>query len=168
MCASQSCWNGEQKDLVPLLVPLLPWWSAHETGVFTKTGVRNGSLRMDQSWFQWVKKALAPAEVWKPDRSFWNFDYFAAAELFNTATDALGLSGFSMCQTRHSGASIRSGSGFSNTHSARNPKTRSVAPLSPSSAPRQIGNTRATCRGVADKSDSCSSGSETHEWKVFA
>ena len=36
----------------------------------------------------------------------WNFDYFVAAKLFKTATGALGLSGLTMYQARHSSASI--------------------------------------------------------------
>ena len=40
-----------KKDLVPRLVPLLPCWSvviaASTTGVFAKTGVRDGSVLMD-------------------------------------------------------------------------------------------------------------------------
>ena len=52
----------KEKDLVPQLVPLLPCWSvviaASETGVFTKAGVRDGLVLMDERWFHWVHKLL--------------------------------------------------------------------------------------------------------------
>ena len=52
-----------KKDLAPPPVPRLPCSSvviaASETGTSTKTGVRDGSLLMDQRWLQWVK--LLPA-----------------------------------------------------------------------------------------------------------
>ena len=56
-----------KKDLVPPLVPIFPCWSvviaASETGVSTKTGVRDGSVLMDQRWLQWVNKLLQPESV---------------------------------------------------------------------------------------------------------
>ena len=46
----------EKKDIVPPLVPLLPCWSiviaTSEAGVSTKTGIRDGSVLMDQRWLQ--------------------------------------------------------------------------------------------------------------------
>ena len=140
----------KKKDLVPSLVPLLPCWSvviaAYETGVFTKTGVLDGSIVMDQRWFQRTNQVLPALKAGNPEEKIWNFDYPAAATLFKTATNALKFSGLTMYQTQ---SQHRSGAGF--WHSARSPKTNSVSPLSPSPAPKQIGHTRATCRGVVDK-----------------
>ena len=52
-----------KKDLFSPLVPLLLCWSvviaASDTGVSTKTGVRDGSVFMDQRWLQWANKLLA-------------------------------------------------------------------------------------------------------------
>ena len=43
---------SRKKDFVPPLVPLVPCWSiviaASEAGVSTKTGIRDGSVSMDQ------------------------------------------------------------------------------------------------------------------------
>ena len=137
-----------KKDLVPSLVPLLPCWSvviaAYETGVFTKTGVLDGSIVMDQRWFQRTNQVLPALKAGNPEEKIWNFDYPAAATLFKTATDALRFSGLTMYQTQ---SQHRSGAGFQ--HSARSPKTNSLSPLSPSPAQKQIGHTRATC--VVDK-----------------
>ena len=48
----------KKKELVPSLVPLHPCQSVvittYEAKVFTKTGVRDGSVLVDQSWAQWV------------------------------------------------------------------------------------------------------------------
>ena len=93
-----------KKDLVPLLVPLLPCWSvviaAYETGVFTKI------VLMDQRWLQWVNKLLSALKAGNLKEKIWFFDNLAAAKLFKTATDALALRGMTMYSTRHSGASF--------------------------------------------------------------
>ena len=105
-----------KKDLVPLLVPLLPYWSVviapPETGVSTETGVRDGSVSVDQRWLQWVNKLVLRLKCANLVERIWCFDFPAAAKLFKTATDALGLSGMTMYQTRHSGASIDRVRGF--------------------------------------------------------
>ena len=54
-----------------------------------------------------------------------------------------------MYQTRHGGASIDRVRVFITPQEVQS--TRSVAPLSPSSAPKQIENTHATCRDIVDK-----------------
>ena len=93
-----------KKDLVPLLVPLLPCWSivtaASETAVLFKTGVRDGSVLMDQRWLQWVKKLLPALKAVNPEEKIWN------------ATDTLGPSGTTMYQTRLRGANIDRVRGF--------------------------------------------------------
>ena len=55
------------KDLVPPLVPLFPCWSvviaASKNGVSTKTGVRDGSVFMDQHQLQQVDKLLTMCQT---------------------------------------------------------------------------------------------------------
>ena len=131
------------KDLVP---PLLPCWSiviaAGENGVSTKTGgVRDRSVLMDQCWLQWLNKLLPALKAVRPEEKIWTFDR-------KTATDILGRSGMTVCQTRQ-WSQHRPGAGFQySATSARNEGGR--LPLSPAPAPRQAGNTRATCRGNVD------------------
>ena len=52
----------------PALAPLLPCWSlvvaASGTRVSTKTGIRDGSVRVDQRWLQWANKLLSGLRVW--------------------------------------------------------------------------------------------------------
>ena len=51
---------------------------------------------MDQRWLQWVNKLLpALIKAGNLEEKIWNFDYPAAAKVFKTATDTLGLSGIS-------------------------------------------------------------------------
>ena len=142
-----------QKDLVPPLVPLLPCWSivitASEIGVSAKTKVLDGSVLMVQRWVQWVNELLPRLRCGNLVGQIWNFNYLVAAKFFKTAIDALGLSGMTTYQTRHSGASIHRVRGF--RISAKRETMRSVAPHSPSPAAKQVGNTRATCRSVIDK-----------------
>ena len=159
-----------EKDLVPPLAPLLSCWSimiaASETGVSTKTGIRDGSVLMDRRGLQWVK-LLPSLKTGNLEEEIWNFDYLAAAKMFKTASDILAPSGMTTCQTRHSGSSIDRVRGLQN--SARSGETRSVdsvqlghkirqkqlsdgrLPLSPAPTPRQAGNTRTTCRGIVDR-----------------
>ena len=96
----------KKKDLVPPLMPLLPCWSvviaALVFGVHTNTGVRDGLVLVDQRWLQWVNTLLHQLNFGNPEEWIWNFDYPAAANMFKTATDSLGLSGMTMYQTRHS------------------------------------------------------------------
>ena len=60
--------------------------AASETAVSTKTGVRDGSVLMDQHWLQWVNKLLSQFKAGDREERIWNFDYPAAATMFNTAT----------------------------------------------------------------------------------
>ena len=71
--------------------------------------------------------------------TIWNSDNHAESMLFKTAIDALGLSDLTMYQSRHGGASID--------------KKQSLGDrlFSPSPVPKQVRNTHATCRGIADK-----------------
>ena len=74
-------------------------------------------LHMDKRCFQWVSKFS------RTQSRNWNFDHLAALEMFRSATSTLGLSGMTVHQTHHSGASsdrVR----FQNC--ARTAKTRSV------------------------------------------
>ena len=61
----------KKKDFVPPLVPLVPCWSiviaASEAGVSTKTGIRDGSVSMDQRWLQWVNKLLPALKAGNPE-----------------------------------------------------------------------------------------------------
>ena len=105
-------------------------------------------------------------ETWK---KIWNFDYPAAAKIFMSATDALGLNGMTMYQTRHSGASIDRVRGFRSLQEVQKrgqwKAFSSVTRYDESSrlatdyhclprTPKQVGNTRATCRGIVDKATS--------------
>ena len=105
-----------KKDLVPPLVPLLPCWSnviaASETGVSTKTGIRDGSVLKDQRWLRWVNKLLTRLQAGNPGKRIWKFDYPAAAQVFITATVTLGIRGTTMYQARHSGTSADQVRGF--------------------------------------------------------
>ena len=71
-----------------------------------KTGSSNGVVVLDQRWLQWVNKPLPALKAGNPAEKLWNFDNPAAANMFKTATDTLGLSGLTMYRTRHSGADI--------------------------------------------------------------
>ena len=99
-----------KNDLVPPLAPLLPCWSiviaASETGVSTRTGIRDESVVMDQLWLQWVNMLLPALKAGNSEEQIWNFDHPAAANIFKAATGTLALNGMTMYQTRHSGASI--------------------------------------------------------------
>ena len=68
--------------------------------------VRDGSVLMDQRWLQWVNKVLPRLKEGNPEERICSFDYPAAAKMLKTATDSLEVSGKTMYQTRHSGASI--------------------------------------------------------------
>ena len=87
-------------NLVSSLVPFLPWWSvviaACETGVFTKTRVRDGSVLVDQSWFQRVNKLFSRLKCGNLAVIIWILDHPAAAKLIKTATDALGVTDLTM------------------------------------------------------------------------
>ena len=115
-------------DLAPPVVPLAPCSSvviaASETGVSTKTLVRDRSVLHGPTLASWVNKLLPQLKAVNPVERIWNFDHPAAAKMFNTATDYLELSGMTMCQTRHSGASIDRVRGFRTLHEVR--KTRSM------------------------------------------
>ena len=64
-----------KKDIVLPLSPMLYCWSiviaASETGVSTSTptGVRDGSVLMDQRWLQWVNKVLLQPQNWESGAS---------------------------------------------------------------------------------------------------
>ena len=105
----------EKKDRVTPLVPLFPFWSvviaASKTGMSTKTEVRDGSVLVDQRWLQWSTCSCPGCSV-EYGRKISNFNDPAAAKLFKTATDALGLNGMTMYQTRHRRANIYRVHGF--------------------------------------------------------
>ena len=86
----------------------------------TKTGVRVGSVLMDQRWFQRVNKLLPWLKCGNLEERIWNFDYLAAANMFYTATDSLPFIGLNMYQKRHSGASIDRVRGFRTLQEIRN------------------------------------------------
>ena len=136
----------KQKDLAPSFVPLLPRCSivvaAYETGVLAKTEVRDGSVFMYQSCFRWVNKLLPKLKCGNMVETKWNFHYLAAATLFQTATDGLGLSGLTMYPAR------RRSAGFSTLQEVA--KRKSMAHTLP--RPLHKLKTRpATCRGIIDK-----------------
>ena len=58
------------------------------------------------------QQALAEFKAANPEEKIWNFDYFAAAKMFKTATDILALSSTTLYHTRHSGASFDRVRGF--------------------------------------------------------
>ena len=99
--------------------------------------------------------------------NIWNFGYREAAKIFKNGTDTLGLSGMTMYQPLHSEASIERVRGFRSAkarlvvqqcHKIRQKQSPGCRlPHSPSPVPKQVGNSRATCRGVTDKNDSKSS-----------
>ena len=149
-----------KKDLVPPLVPLLSCWSvliaAGETGVSATTGVRDGSVLMDQRWLPWVKKLLTRLKADNPEEKLWNFDH--ADRLFGTQRH-------DNVPTRHSGASIDRGCGFRTLQEvrkrgkwraiisvARYYKSSRLAPTTTHSLSRakQAGNTLATLSGIVD------------------
>ena len=98
-----------KKDLVPPLVPLLPYWSIvladSETGVSTETGNR---------WIGPRGPAVASMGQQAPARTpgrtsageNLEFRFPAAATFFKTVSDTLGLTSLALYQTRHRGASI--------------------------------------------------------------
>ena len=95
-----------------------------------------------------VTKILPQLKCERLVETIWNFDDPAAAKLFQTATVALGFSGVTMYLARRRRARIAGVRGVQN--SARRANTRSMVPLSPSTAV-QVENTRATSRCVVDE-----------------
>ena len=73
----------------------------------------------------WISPAL---KAGKPESKMRNFDHPAAAKMFKTATGTVELSSMTMCQTRHSGASIDRVRGFRTLYQVQN--TRSVESVS--------------------------------------
>ena len=66
-------------------------------------------LRQESAMGQssWINAGFNGPTSSCPDSGSGIFDYLAAAKLFKTATDTLGLNGMAMHQTRHIGASIQ-------------------------------------------------------------
>ena len=91
---------GEKGSCPTTRVPLCPCWSvviaASETGVSSKTGVRDGLVPMDQRWVQCVNKLLPMLKYGILIRIM-NFHYTAEAKLFQTA----GLSVLTMHPASH-------------------------------------------------------------------
>ena len=60
-------------------MPLLPWWSVviavSNSGVPSKTGVRNGSVLVDQRWLQWANKLLPALKAGNLEDKIWNFRF---------------------------------------------------------------------------------------------
>ena len=128
-----------KKDIVTPLVPLLPCWSvviaASKPGASTKTRVRDGSVLIYQPMLQWVNKLLWLQAVNREERG-WNFDYRAAAKMLKTASDSLELSGMTMYETLHSGASV--GRVRSVHHFALHDPELVIAPLLSKSIQRMV------------------------------
>ena len=123
--ASVGASDTEKKDLVPPLVPNLPCCSvvigASGTVVSTKTGVRDGSVLMDQRGLQWVNEHLPWLHGRNWEERIWNSEHPAAVNMFQSATDSLELSGMTTHQTRHSGASIDPVGGFRTLQEVQKP-----------------------------------------------
>ena len=132
-----------KKDGVPPLMPLLPCWSvvaaAFENGVSTKTVVRDGLVLMEQRCFQQVNKLFRRLKCGNLEERIWNFDNPAAANVFKTATNSVGLGDVTVYQTRHSGAGIDPVRGFRTLQEVQNRRQRrassSVARYHKSSRP---------------------------------
>ena len=103
------------------------------TGRFSWT---RGGLSMNQ-------QALAPAKMWKSGRSHLNFVYFGL-----TKGDLVHNRRFGTQRSDQVPNTSQWNQQRSSRQSARTPKTKSVTPFSLLSAPKQSGNTGATCRGV--------------------
>ena len=158
-----------KKDLVPPACATSPVLVDHDRSF------RNWSIYQDRN-SRWVsprgqslvsmgQQALARTEVWIFGRLDLYFDYPASAKLFKTAT-ALGISGMTMYQTRHSGASIDRLRGFRTLHKVqKRGQQRAFSRVTryakcsrltahynalPAPTPGQAGNTSATCRGIID------------------
>ena len=148
-------------------MPLPPCWSvvvaASETGVSTKTGICDGSTSTgfngstsscphSKQEIRWRNSGIS---ITSQQQNMQDCNRHFGTQRYDNVPDAQQWSWH------------RSGARFQNF--ARNAKTRSVEsaqqyhqtrqkqssggrlPLSPTPAPRQAGNTRATCRGVVDK-----------------
>ena len=89
------------------------------------------------------QRALVQAKVWRSGRGQLELRSPRRSKLVPDSNRRFGVPSTSQ-RSQH-----RSCAGFQNF--ARSAKTRSLAPLSPSPTPKQVGNTRATCRGVIDK-----------------
>ena len=143
----------KKKALVPPLVQLLPWWSiviaVSDIGVSTKTEVHDGSVLMDHALASMGQQALALAEVWESVGENLEFQSHCRSEIVQDGNRRFGTQRHAHVSNTSQWSQHRSSARFRN--SARRAKTRSVAPLSPSPAPKRVGNTRATCRGVIDK-----------------
>ena len=131
-----------------------------ETGVSTKTEVRDGSVLKNQHQLQWVNKLLPILKAGNPRR---RFGMSITLQQRKCSRLQPTLSG----QTRHSGAIIDRVCGFrtlqelqrlgqwrsfSSVHWIRHKQSSGGRlPLSPARTPKQPGNTRAVCRGIVDK-----------------
>ena len=73
---------------------------------FSKTGVRVGSVVVDQSWSQWVSKLLPWLKVGSLEGIIGNFVYPAAEKGIWPTTGALRLDVLTSFQTRHKGGNI--------------------------------------------------------------
>ena len=159
------------EDLVPPLVPLLPCWSvviaASESGVSTKIRISHGSVFMDQRWLHLVNKLLPAVKAGSSEEKIWFFDYPAAANMFKSASDTLGLVGMTMHQTCHNGASIdrrkRSALSQETTKEVVWRRTTTLSHACSETSWKHLRNVPRYCR------DDCKSrSSQTHGWKVFA
>ena len=77
----------KKMDLVTTPASLFPCWSVViafcETGVSTKTRIRDGSVLMDQRWFQQLK-------VGNSEEKFWYFEYPEAAKIVQDGSRRFG------------------------------------------------------------------------------
>ena len=95
------------------------------------------------------QQALAPAKMWKSGRSRLNFVYFGLTKGDLVHNRRFGTQRSDQVPNASQWNQHRSSTG--SRQSARIPKTKSVTPFSLVSAPKQSGNTGATCRGVVDQ-----------------
>ena len=121
--------------------------------------LRNGSIHQNRSP-RWVgprglelvsvgQQALAPAKVWKSGRDRLEVRLPCRSKIVQDSNQRFGTQRLAHVPNTPQWSQHRSGTRFQ--HSARSATTRSVAPLTPSRTPKQIGNTRAACRGVVDQ-----------------
>ena len=94
--------------------------AAYETVVFTKTGVRGGSVLMDLSWFQWSQRALAPAKDRKSGRDHLEFRLPCRSKMVQDCNRRFGTHRFDHVPNTSQWSWHRSGAGIQ--HSARSAK----------------------------------------------
>ena len=122
---------------------------------------------MDERWLRWVNELLPALKAGNLEEKIWNFENLQQQNCSKNSNRHFGPQRHDNVPNAPLRSQRRSGAEYQNH--AKGATTRSVEsvqqchkirqkqssggrlPLSPVPTPKQVGNTRATCRGFADK-----------------